>query len=141
MPYPEEYRRANEDFKDFLTAVKRHTGLGTSNMSYTVAEGVFRAFRRRLTVPQALGFASRLPAGLRALFVADWDSGEPHVQGTVASNLAAEVKSLRPDHNFANLCDDPVAEVGLALEDVIGRDRFYAALAGLPEEATRFWQR
>jgi uncharacterized protein (DUF2267 family) len=40
---------------------------------YTMTQGVFQVFRRRLNVTEALRFADTLPPVLRAIFVADWN--------------------------------------------------------------------
>lgn len=76
MPYPQEYQIATSVFQDFLADVKRNCDFGSSHMAYTVTQGVFQAFRRRLSLDDAIRFSNILPAGLRALFVADWDLNE-----------------------------------------------------------------
>jgi uncharacterized protein (DUF2267 family) len=66
-----DYQHASEEFERFLRAVVENTGLATRNQAYTTAEGVLRAFRRRLDIRQAIAFAGVLPPVLRAIFVAD----------------------------------------------------------------------
>ncbi len=94
MPYPQEYQIATLTFKEFLTDVKAASGLATSNMAYTMAQGVLQAFRRRLNHEEAIRFSNILPAGLRALFVADWDVTEEQVPFETRAIMNAEVGDL-----------------------------------------------
>lgn len=71
MPVPIEYKRAGEEFTNFLVDTKNEAGLWSTHVTYTMVEGVFQAFRRRLSFDQAIKFAGVLPIGLRALFVSD----------------------------------------------------------------------
>lgn len=70
---PSEYQRATDHFYDYLADARDSAGFTTMNPAYTMTQGVFQAFRRRLTLADALRFAGVLPVGLRALFVADGD--------------------------------------------------------------------
>lgn len=74
---PAEYSRATEHFVEFLVDTRDRSELGSTHQAYTMVQGVFQAFRRRLDIKDAILFAGILPVGLRALFVADWDTSEP----------------------------------------------------------------
>lgn len=101
MPVPVEYKRASMDFEQFMLDAREISGLATTHQTYTMVQGVFQAFRRRLDVKEAIGFANVLPPVLRALFVADWDLDEPRRPFEDRAIMTREVQSLRPDHNFA----------------------------------------
>ncbi len=137
MPMPMDVRNASEDFEIFLTAVLEESGLGTRNQVYTMTEGVLRAFRRRLTVEEALRFAGGLPPVLRAIFVADWDVGAPRLPFDRAA-MTREAQDLRRDHNFAS--DTAIRDVAVGLDRVVDRAAFARVLKTLPTEAAAFWQ-
>jgi uncharacterized protein (DUF2267 family) len=56
MPVPPEYQRATDDFYKLLTDVRDSAGLTTTNQAYTVLQGVFQVFRRRLDLKDAVRF-------------------------------------------------------------------------------------
>jgi len=136
MPFPAGYKTASEDFDAFLRDVMAISGLTTRNQAYTMSEGVFRAFRRRLSVVDALRFADMLPVALRALFVTHWQPEAPIPFGMQADWLR-DVRSLRPDHNTST--DSAVSDVSAALRLHVDEREFARVLAGLPEGARRFW--
>lgn len=138
MPVPIEYKRAGEDFYDFLVDAKNEAGLWSTHVTYTMVEGVFQVFRRRLTFEQAIEFAGILPIGLRALFVSDWDVTEPKKAFDTRAAMTDEVKSLRPKHNFAT--DDAISVVAIALRRHVDEDALDRVLAKLPPGATEFWR-
>ncbi|MDI6839062.1 MAG: DUF2267 domain-containing protein [Rhizobiaceae bacterium] len=137
MTVPMEYRQATRDFENFLTAVRDRAGLATSNQAFTMVDGVLRTFRRRLEPADAIVFAQILPACLRALFIRDWDLHEPRKTFGTREEMPREVKALRPDHNFST--DSAIADVASVLRETVGVALLDQALAGLPEEAKRFW--
>jgi len=132
-----EYRRASADFDAFLAEAAEAAGLTTRHQSYTMVEGVLLAFRRRLTLAEAIAFAQELPAMLRAMFVADWDPDAPRVESWDAASVLADVQGLREHHNFAP--EGSVAAVASVLRRHVDRARFEAALVRLPAPARAFW--
>ena len=76
MTVPIEYESAFRDLDRLLRDARDEAGLVSINQSYTMVQGVFEVFRRRLSLADAIRFANILPAGIRALFVADWDPSE-----------------------------------------------------------------
>ena len=73
MPMPLEYRRASEDWRRFLDIARERTLIESDNVIYTALEGLFLAFRIRITPSQVLLFADQLPAVMRAILVHRWD--------------------------------------------------------------------
>ncbi len=137
MPYPYEYAVATQTWLDVLDAVKDETDLSTRNQAFTVMEGVLRAFRRRLEVQESLRFADELPVAVRALYVHDWDLSLERLPFRPPLELAPEVRSLRPEHNFAGPTSVP--DVARALRRFVHPHRFHAVLATLPAGAVDFW--
>ena len=137
MPFPPEYQRATDHFYDFLEDVKQEAGFGSAHQAYTMAQGVFQAFRRRLSLQDAIRFSNVLPVGLRALFVADWDPGQPARPFVSREAMTAEVKALRAEHNFST--DTAIHDVAVALRKHVDTERFGKLLAQLPKEASEFW--
>lgn len=138
MPVPVEYKRASMDFEQFMLDAREISGLATTHQTYTMVQGVFQAFRRRLDVKQAIGFANVLPPVLRALFVADWDVDEPRRPFEDRAIMTREVQSLRPDHNFAP--PTSIRDVAAALRKNIDQAGLDRVLTGLPPGAVAFWQ-
>jgi uncharacterized protein (DUF2267 family) len=103
-----------------------------------MTQGVFQTFRRRLTVQQAIDFANVLPIGLRALFVTDWDTREARRDFETRAAMTAEVRSLRPQHNFSP--DSAIGDVARALRRHVDREAFDAILKKLPDGAATFWE-
>jgi uncharacterized protein (DUF2267 family) len=138
MPVPFEYKRASADFEQFMLDARDISGLATTHQTYTMVQGVFQAFRRRLDVRDALLFANLLPPVLRALFVADWDLDEPRRPFEARAAMTREVQSLRPDHNFAPASS--IHDVAAALRRNIDQAELDRVLARLPAGARAFWQ-
>jgi uncharacterized protein (DUF2267 family) len=137
MPVPPEYRRASIEFEQFLLDAREAADLTTTNQTYTMVQGVLQAFRRRLTISEAIHFAGVLPPVLRAIFVADWDVDEPRRSFGDRAEMIREVQSLRSDHNFAP--DAAIQAVAIALRKNIDTARFDGALQTLPAAAREFW--
>ena len=138
MPVPAQYQRATDDFFAFLIDAKDEAGLTTTNQAYTMAQGVLQTFRRRLSLPDAVRFAGVLPAVVRALFVADWDPAEPQRPFADRVAMTAEVRALRPDHNFSP--DTAIRDVAAALRKHVDEAIFDRMLATLPAGAVDFWR-
>lgn len=66
MLIPMELQHASEDFERFLADARDISGLTTRNQTYTMVQGVLQTFRRRLSLQDAIRFASvslQLPQG------------------------------------------------------------------------------
>lgn len=137
MPVPSEYQRASLDFENFLTDARDCAGLVTTNQAYTMVEGVFRTFRRRLSAAQGLAFAAVLPPVLRALFVDQWDTSVPPEPFASREAMTAEVQALRAAHNFSPA--NAIESVATALRKHVQRERLEQILTKLPNEAAEFW--
>lgn len=137
MPIPLDLLHATEDFDRFLADARDTAGLGTRNQAYTMAEGVLRVFRRRLSLEEAIRFAGVLPPVLRAIFVADWDPAEPRRPFADRAALTEEVQDLRRHHNFAP--DTAIADVAAVLRRNMDEGELDRVLATLPEGAAAFW--
>lgn len=138
MPVPAEYQRATDNFYQFLEDAKEVSGLTSTHATYTMVQGVLQAFRRRLSLKDALHFAGVLPAATRALFVADWDLNEPTKPFGDPAAILQEVRNLRADHNFST--DSAVHDVAVALKKNVDLAAFDRVLAALPEGAKEFWK-
>jgi uncharacterized protein (DUF2267 family) len=103
-----------------------------------MVQAVLQTFRRRLDVKDALLFASVLPAGARALFVADWDLDEPIRQFADVATMTKEVQRLRPDHNLSP--DSAIRDVARALRRNVDPVAFDDVLGRLPAGAAAFWR-
>jgi uncharacterized protein (DUF2267 family) len=137
MPMPSEYQRASLDFEKFLLDAREASDLTTTNKVYTMVQGVFQTFRRRLTLPEAIHFAGVLPPVLRAIFVADWNTNEPRLSFGDRAEVTQEVQSLRADHNFAP--DNAIQAVAAALRKNIDEVQLDRVLNTLPAAARDFW--
>ena len=138
MPVPAEYSRATDDFYEFLIDVRDTSGLGSTHQAYTMVQGVFQAFRRRLGIKEAIVFAGILPVLLRALFVTDWDTDEPRRSFEDRAIMTKEVQALRADHNFAP--ETAIRDVASALRRHVDETDLNRVLAKLPEGAAVFWK-
>jgi uncharacterized protein (DUF2267 family) len=138
MPVPSEYQRATDDFYKLLTDIRDSAGLTTTNQAYTVLQGVFQVFRRRLDLKDAVRFVSVLPVGARALFVADWGADEPRCDFEDRSLMSKEVQGLRAEHNYAP--ETAIHDVAVALRRNVDQTAFERMLATLPRAAMEFWQ-
>lgn len=137
MPMPWTYRHPDTEWQGFLDDIREVLGTPSSNVAYTAADGVFRAFRRRLTVDEALAFAQVLPAVARALFVQDFVP-EPPAPWAGPETYVAEALALRRDHNFAGpRC---LEAVSYAVHRMTGPDRLERALRAIGPEAEAFWR-
>jgi len=137
MPYPHEYMVATDKFAAFLNDVKKEAGFGSSHMAYTMVQGVFQVFKRRVNFKDAIAFANVLPVGMRALFVDDWDPDEERLPFTNLETMNREVRDLRPDHNFAT--DKAIQQVAGALIKHVDHEKLRKVLEGISGEAMQFW--
>src|SRR5215469_11586960 len=138
MPVPSEYQRATDDFYKLLTDARDSARLTTTNQAYTMVQGVFQVFRRRLEVKEAVRFMNVLPVGARALFAAEWDVEEPKRPFEDRAIMTKEVQGLRSEHNFAP--ETAIRDVALALRRHVDQAAFDRVLATLPQGATQFWR-
>jgi uncharacterized protein (DUF2267 family) len=60
----------------FLVDARDIADVQTTHRAYTMVEGVLLAFRRRLSLRDALMFANEPTLLLRALFVSSWGASE-----------------------------------------------------------------
>lgn len=138
MPIPSEYFHASRDFESFMLEARNASGLHTTNMAWNMVVGVLQAFRRRLEVRDAIRFAGALPAGIRSLFVADWDTSEPRRQFSDAASLLDEIRSVRPQHNFSP--EHAREAVAFALWKQVDPEQLTEVLRSISENALAFWQ-
>ena len=101
MPVPKEYQRIHDDLYQFLTDVRDIAGLETTHRSYTMSQGVFQVFRRRISIENSILFSNALPAGIRSLYVSDWDPFQEILPFGSMEEMTKEVKILRENHNFS----------------------------------------
>lgn len=137
MPMPWTFRHAGREWDGFLEDVREVMGTPSANVAYTAVEGVFGAFRRRLSTAQALDFAQILPAVPRALFVQGLRPADPLPWADSATYLA-EARALRRAHNFAN--DRAVEAVSFALHRAVGPAVLARCLERLGPGAEAFWR-
>ena len=138
MPVPAEYERASAKFYEYLVDARDTAGLWSTHVTYTMTQGVFQVFRRRLSTNEAIAFANVLPICLRALFVTDWDIEEERKPFESREVMTREVKSLREEHNFST--DSAIQDVAQALRRHVDEEAFDKLLAQLPEGAIEFWK-
>ena len=138
MPYPTEYQRASDHFAQFLEDAKEEAGLGSIHQAYTMIQGVFQVFRRRLEIRDAIRFTGALNACMRAFFIADWDPDETILPFDSVANMNKEVKRLRPDHNVSP--PDSIIQVARAVRKNVDEKVFSEVLEGLSPEARDFWK-
>ena len=138
MTIPGEYRRSSEDFEHYLDDVRGHTLIESRNVVYTMTQGVFQTFRRRLETADALRFANILPPVLRAIFVADWNPDETRHPFEDREIMTREVQSLRGDHNFSP--DTAIRDVTGAVRRHVDAAALDRMLKTLPAGAEEFWQ-
>ncbi len=138
MPMPQEYWQASRDFERFMADAKETAMLATHNQTYTMVQAVLTAFRRRLTLPQAIAFAGVLPPVLRAIFVSDWDTDEPLRPFENRAAMTREVMDFRKDHNTSP--DSAIRDVASALAHHVDQAAFQRVLRTLPAEAADFWR-
>ena len=138
MPVPTEYERASAKFYDYLVDARDTAGLWSTHVTYTMTQGVFQVFRRRLSTNDAIALANVLPICLRALFVTDWDTDEEKKPFESREVMTREVKLLRKDHNFST--ETTIKDVAQALRRHVNKEVFEKLLAQLPEGAAEFWE-
>lgn len=138
MTIPFEYQRATEDFYALMDRAKEQADLVSMNQAYTMIQGVFRVFRRRLEMRDAIQFASVLPVGARALFVADWDLDEPIREFASRVAMTDEVRAFRAQHNFSP--NNAISCVAIALRKHVDIVAFEQLLPRLPHGAAAFWE-
>ncbi|WP_299931872.1 DUF2267 domain-containing protein [uncultured Pelagimonas sp.] len=137
MPMPWSYRHAAKEWRGFLDDAKDKLSTPSDNVTYTVTEGVFRSFRKRLTVQQGLDFAQILPTTLRALFVQNWQV-EPPAPWASPDVYLRETRDLRKHHNLAP--DNALEAVSYALHRVVPPVDLTRTLAKIGPEAEAFWR-
>lgn len=137
MPVPLEYQKARDDFYAFLLDARDEAGLWSTHVTYTMTQGVFQVFRRRISIEQAIAFANVLPAGLRALFVSYWDTSEPTKSFESLEIMNQEVRELRPQHNFST--DIAIQQISKVLLKHVDRNALDRVLRQFPNEALEFW--
>lgn len=137
MTVPVEYNRASSEFYEFLLSVRDEADLWSTHVTYTMVQGVFQVFRRRLTIQQTIDFANLLPICLRALFVTDWDTNQSILPFKEKEDLVGEVKLLRKQHNFS--VDKAIEVVAKEIRAHIDEERFDMFLKTLPKGALIFW--
>jgi uncharacterized protein (DUF2267 family) len=102
------------------------------------SKGYFRPFRGRLDLKDAIRFAGVLPAALRALFVADWNTEEPRRAFEDRAVMTQEIRALRAYHNFAP--EMAIQDVARALRRHVDKAAFECVLESLPSGASEFWR-
>lgn len=137
MTWPIEYKNACNVLERFMVAARDAAGLQTTNMAWTMVEGVLLTFRRRLTADQVMRFAAVLPPLIRALFLERWMPDDRPVPFESPERLAAEVQSLRAAHNFAP--PDAIRAVAQALRANVDEAELDQTLASLPLPAQAYW--
>ncbi|MFP8779256.1 DUF2267 domain-containing protein [Hydrogenophaga sp. RWCD_12] len=138
MTLPFEYQNPTLLFERFMVDARDCAGLPTTNMAWNMVVGVLHAFRRRLTVPQALAFAGVLPPVVRALFIEDWPIDQAPVAFGEPDDWLRDVRAVRTEHNFSPA--DAVESVATALRRHVDAVAFAKVLTQLPPEAGRYWQ-
>lgn len=138
MPVPLEYERASTKFYEYLVDARDTAGLWSTHVTYTMTQGVFQVFRRRISQDQAIAFANTLPICLRALFVTDWDTNEEIRPFESRETMTREVGLLREKHNFST--ETAIRDVAEALRRHVNEDDFDKLLAQLPDGAVDFWR-
>ena len=137
MTLPFEYQNASLDFERFLVDARDYAGLATTNMAWNMVVGVLHTFRRRLTVKQVIKFAMVLPPVIRSLFLEQWNPDQEVAPFGTEEQLLAEVRSVRPKHNFSS--QNAISAVAKALRNRVEQVEFARVLAELPPEAAQFW--
>ena len=137
MPVPAEYERASAKFYNYLVDARDTSGLWSTHVTYTMTQGVFQVFRRRISTQDAIAFANFLPICLRALFVTDWDINEEKKPFGNRDAMTREVKKLREIHNFST--DTAIRDVAKAIRHHVDEEAFDTLLKQLPKGAVEFW--
>lgn len=138
MPVPFEYQNASMQFDRFLVDARDNAELATTNMAWNMVVGVLHTFRRRLSARQVLEFSALLPPVTRALFLEGWDVEAAPSPFAAPEALLAEVRSVRPEHNFST--DNAIVSVAAALRKQVDTERFDRLIASLPEGSSEYWE-
>ncbi len=138
MPVPAEYERASVQFYNYLIDARDIADLWSTHVTYTMTQGVFQTFRRRISIQEAIDFANILPIGLRALFVTDWNTDEPIRPFESLEEMNKEVKTVRSEHNFST--DTAIEDVAKALRRHVDIEALDTLLKRFPKGATEFWK-
>jgi uncharacterized protein (DUF2267 family) len=138
MPMPQAYFHASRDFEKFMEDLKRASMLQTTHQCYTMLEAVLHAFRGHLALADAMAFADHLPPVIRAIFVADWDVGQPVTPLPDRAGLQDEIRGLRHNHNLST--PSAMEDVAQALRHNMDQADFQRMLEILPSEAAAFWR-
>lgn len=137
MTVPSEYRCASAEFDNLLAEVAREADLTTSHQAYTTLQGVLLAFRKRLSLEEAIVFAQVLPPLVRALFVMDWDPQVPKEAVGHRSSWTRDVQKLRINHNISPT--SAIENVVTVLRRHVDPETFESCLGKLPDFAKVFW--
>jgi len=137
MTLPFEYQNASLEFERFMIDARDLAGLSTTNMAWNMVVGVLHAFRKRLSVAQALRFADVLPPVLRAIFIEGWRPSEPVADFGTEEELLAEVRAVRTAHNFSP--PNAIAAVAQALRRHVDVSALEQVLSTLPPGSREFW--
>lgn len=138
MPMPQDYQTASQIFDRILEQVKDELSLATRNQAYTTLQAVLFVFRRRLTPDQVLQFADILPAMIRAIFVADWETAGQSANFRSRDELTREVQSFRRNHNFSP--DNAISGVAKVIKTLVDANRFDAVLQSISTDAVAYWR-
>lgn len=137
MPMPWTYRHGEKEFKAFLADARDQMGLVSDNNTYTAVEGVFYAFRARLTPQQVIDFAQVLPGTLRGLLIQNWQIPAAPAPWPARDVLTSEVKANRQAHNIAP--DNAIEATAIALRRITRQRDLDRVLADIGPEAEAFW--
>jgi uncharacterized protein (DUF2267 family) len=137
MPFPIEYATATQDFYKFMDDVKQKADFHSFHVTYTMVQGVFQAFRRRVSIEEALCFANCLPVALRALFVKDWDINKPKKEFESFDKMNEDVKKLRHEHNFSR--DNAIEIVSSVLLNHVEKVHFSKMMEKMSDDIKLFW--
>lgn len=137
MTIPFEYQNATLEFERFMTDARDYAGLATTNLAWNMVVGVLHTFRRRLSSRQVIAFSSVLPPVIRALFLEHWSPDQEAVGFGTEEQLLAEVRSVRPGHNFSP--PNAISAVARALRNRVDPVEFDHVLSQMPSGAERFW--
>ncbi|MDH5728475.1 MAG: DUF2267 domain-containing protein [Gammaproteobacteria bacterium] len=137
MPVPAQYYHASEQFEKFMLDARDASGFKTTHMAWNMVVGVLQTFRRRISISDALRFSNILPPGIRALFVADWNTEQEILPFSDIDTMTKEVKSVRPAHNFSP--ENAIESVSIALRRNVDEIELETLLGEFPDGAQQFW--
>lgn len=93
MTWPSECQQGDATFQKFMLAAHNEAGISTTNAAWTMVQGVFLAFRRRLGVEETVRFASVLPPLMCAVFLGGWNPHDEPVLFPTRQALVAEAQA------------------------------------------------